>query len=57
MPYHLHPELELSPGNLMTLCEDCHFIFGHYSDWRSHNPLVRVDAAAWLERVRSRPQG
>lgn len=55
IPYHIAPDLELAPGNLMTLCQDCHFIFGHYSDWRSHNVTVRVDAAAWIERVRCRP--
>lgn len=51
-PFHLHPELELAPGNLITLCEkrghDCHFVFGHFHNWRLFNPVVRQD----VERYR-----
>ena len=31
-PYHLYPELELEPTNLITLCmdvEECHLLLGH----------------------------
>jgi hypothetical protein len=44
-PFHLHPELELDPHNLITLCErasrNCHFVFGHFFDWQKFNPNVR----------------
>lgn len=47
-PFHLHPELELAPGNLITLCEkrghDCHFVFGHFHNWSLYNPVVIQDA-------------
>lgn len=43
-PYHLFPELELDPSNLLTLCEtpthNCHFILGHCLNWSAYN--VRV---------------
>ena len=36
-----HPELELSSGNLVTLCENknlnCHFVFGHRMRWNDLN--------------------
>jgi len=47
-PFHLSPELELDPLNLLTLCDhpagSCHLIFGHYGDWSLWNPTVRNDA-------------
>jgi 5-methylcytosine-specific restriction endonuclease McrA len=50
-PFHLHPELELDPANLITLCEkaghDCHFVFGHFHDWHRFNPNVRQDVARY----------
>lgn len=46
-PFHLHPELELDPNNLLTLCEkrghDCHFVFGHFHNWTLYNPNVIAD--------------
>jgi 5-methylcytosine-specific restriction protein A len=58
-PFHLCPERELDPTNLLTLCEapghNCHFIFGHLLSWRSYNPMVRADAFAWRERIEDRP--
>jgi 5-methylcytosine-specific restriction endonuclease McrA len=46
-PFHLHPELELVPENLITLCmgkAECHLLIGHGDDWRAWDPDVRVDA-------------
>ena len=46
-PFHLHPNLELDPNNLITLCEipdrDHHLLIGHLDDWESHNERVRAD--------------
>lgn len=51
-PFHLHPELELQQSNLITLCEkpghDCHFVFGHFHDWRLFNPDVEQDVTRYL---------
>ena len=56
VPFHLDRDKELDPANLLTLCGDtCHLSFGHLFDWQSHNPSVREDANAWLNKVRSRP--
>jgi len=56
-PFHLHPELELEPTNLITLCESnrngvsCHQFFGHLGNYKRINPSVREDAAAWLAKL------
>ncbi|GCE29115.1 hypothetical protein KDA_45990 [Dictyobacter alpinus] len=46
-PFHLYPELELDPGNLITLCEikgrTHHLLIGHLDDWQSYNLRVRAD--------------
>lgn len=53
IPFHLAPDLELDPGNLMTLCENkkyginCHLLIGHVGNYRNINASVRVDAATW----------
>jgi len=56
-PFHLHPDLELDPSNLITLCmfkSECHLFIGHGDDWRSWNPDVRKDAAEFLSSPPSR---
>lgn len=52
VPYHHDPARELEPGNLLTLCERCHFLFGHFDNWLDVNPNAREDAAAWLAKMR-----
>jgi 5-methylcytosine-specific restriction protein A len=52
-PVHLFPHLELEPDNLMTLCHECHFTFGHLGDWKSYNPEIEYDAEHHLNRVRT----
>ncbi len=53
-PFHLYPSLELSPENLLTLCEgdtcNCHLVFGHAGRWNLFSPYAREDAAAHLAR-------
>jgi 5-methylcytosine-specific restriction protein A len=55
--FHLRPDLELDPNNLITLCEsyaknvNCHNVWGHLSDWRRENPDVRADASVWRKRL------
>lgn len=57
-PFHLHPELELDPANLITLCEsgkggiNCHLAIGHLSNYRGWNPDVGDDAATWQEKIK-----
>ena len=37
-PFKDHPELELDPSNLETLCgKRCHFVFGHLFNWKAIN--------------------
>ena len=50
-PFHLDPELELDPNNLITLCMDtkeCHLHIGHGGSFKQYNPNVRRDAAETL---------
>jgi 5-methylcytosine-specific restriction protein A len=59
-PFHLHPELELDPSNLIVLTEhasfNAHFWIGHLGDWRSFNVDVIADAARLLEKIHGRPK-
>ena len=47
-PFHLHPELELNPKNLITLCMsskwECHLTIGHGGSFKAYNPNVIEDA-------------
>lgn len=47
-PFHLYPQLELDPHNLITLCEirgrTHHLLIGHLDDWESYNIHVREDS-------------
>lgn len=63
MPFHLKPELELEPTNLITLCENdkdgvnCHLLFGHLGNFKSFNQTVKIDAQIWAEKISKRPKG
>lgn len=56
LPFHLFPDLELDPDNLITLSEhsdvlggmNCHLVIGHFGDWKNYNPGVVHDAARFL---------
>jgi hypothetical protein len=60
-PFHVHPELELDPENLLTLCEDkgdgvyCHLFFWHLGSYKSINVTVREDILIWKEKLKNRP--
>lgn len=62
VPFHLDPSRELDPANLLVLCErkrsgiNCHLLVGHLGNYHSHNATARGDAAAWLDKFRTRPQ-
>lgn len=58
-PFHLKPELELNPDNLITLCEgstNCHILFGHLKNFKSYNVNVVEDAAQWNKKLIERPK-
>ena len=45
-PFHLYPELELDPNNLITLCmsrKECHLVIGHGSHFSAYNPQIEKD--------------
>ena len=58
-PFHLHPELELDPSNLITLCESagmhCHITFGHLGNFKSFNINILDDVNIWKHKIQSRP--
>jgi 5-methylcytosine-specific restriction enzyme A len=56
-PFHLHPELELDPKNLISLCRIHHQWWGHLGDWKSFNPEIEADAADWARKIEERPEG
>lgn len=56
-PFHEHPELELEPTNLISLCESkshgvvCHLFVGHLGNYKNNNPTVVEDAKAWNKKL------
>lgn len=53
VPFHLDPEKELDPNNLITLCmkmgQECHLLIGHGGSFKAFNENVREDAAEALK--------
>jgi hypothetical protein len=54
-PFHICPERELDPDNLVTLCRRHHLEDGHLGDWLSWNVSVMEDIDRYRERVKNRP--
>ena len=59
-PFHLHPELELEPTNLISLCEakkygvNCHLLFGHLGNYKTENLHLESDVKTWQKRFLER---
>lgn len=57
VPYHISPERELDPSNLITLCgKYCHFVFGHLMDYKSWNKNVVEDCKKYYILRINRPR-
>ena len=54
-PVHLHPDIELSWNNLITLCPRDHLLIGHLGLWISYNPTCVTDAREWASKIKKRP--
>jgi 5-methylcytosine-specific restriction protein A len=54
-PFHLHPQLELDPQNLITLCEargrEHHLLLGHLDEWESYNEHIRADVKHFYRKT------
>jgi 5-methylcytosine-specific restriction endonuclease McrA len=60
IPFHLAPDLELDPKNLIALCRRCHLFVGHLGAWSRTNLTVRTDAAFWrlkIDQWKAHPHG
>ena len=45
-PWHLAIDLRYDEKNLVTLCRECHFRFGHLRNWHNYNPeIIRLCSA------------
>lgn len=59
LPFHRHPELELDPTNLVTLCGEprpCHLWLGHLDSYDSWNVDVFEDSDAMRTKIENRPK-
>lgn len=54
-PFYLHPELELDPSNLKTLCRRHHFAIGHLEYWKSYNPQIENSIIYFKSLLQGRP--
>jgi len=60
-PFHVAPELELSPENTVVLCArskvlNCHLVYGHLGDFKRINPFVMADIAEWSAKLDRTPE-
>lgn len=57
VPFHVRPDLELLPSNMITLTrrKGIHFIFGHLLNWKSWNENIDQDAEMWRNKILNRP--
>ncbi len=39
-PWQLFPDLRYNEKNLITLCRECHFRFGHCLNWKNYNDKI-----------------
>jgi 5-methylcytosine-specific restriction protein A len=60
VPFHMKPDLELNPANLITLCEakhngvNCHLWFGHLGNFKRMNTSVLTDSMRWNSKFQGR---
>lgn len=58
-PFHVFPELELDPDNLLWLCENTsanhHLQTGHLGNFKSINPNGKEEIAKLRDEIRNRP--
>ena len=53
--FNKFPELELVESNVIVLCREHHFWFGHLGDFKSFNSKIREDAEIWRNKILNRP--
>lgn len=57
IPFSVAPDLELDPGNLVSLCENkkyginCHLLIGHLGNYRRTNVSFWTDAITWAMKL------
>ena len=57
LPFHSHPQHELDPDNLITLCENkkyginCHLLIGHLGNYRKINLNIAKDIKTWRGKL------
>lgn len=60
IPFHIAPDMELNPDNLLTLCEckkygiNCHLLIGHLGNYRRTNTTCRIDAVMWNMKLKGK---
>lgn len=58
VPFHVAPDLELNPENVLTLCTggkhkglNCHLIFGHHGNYKKVNIDCLDEAVYWRGKL------
>ncbi len=58
IPFHIAPDKELDPDNLITLCENkkyginCHLLVGHLGNYRRVNLSCKLDSMLWNMKLK-----
>jgi len=56
IPFSEDKSKELNFENLITLCREHHFLFGHLMNWKSWSEDVKIDAKLWYYKITNRPK-
>ena len=56
IPVHIDKSRELDiENNLITLCREDHYTFGHLKSWFSYEKDIKKISQEWREKIRNRP--
>jgi 5-methylcytosine-specific restriction endonuclease McrA len=61
IPFHIAPDKELDPSNLIALCRkgrgglSCHLAVGHLGNYSKFNPNVEIDVLTWKMKLGFHP--